>query len=126
MFGWLSLGIAAAEIFAPKMLARTMGVRNHNTLMRLLGLRELAAGAGILSQTRKTPMLTGGMWSRVAGDAMDLALLAAAAKSTRRPGGLAMITAIVVGATVADAIYAKKLQDEKPVTMKMVRKLAHV
>ena len=39
--------------------------------MRLLGAREIASGFGILTQTKPAPWL----WTRVGGDAMDLALL---------------------------------------------------
>ena len=39
--------------------------------MRLVGAREIASGFGILAQNKPTPWL----WSRVGGDAMDLALL---------------------------------------------------
>ena len=79
--GWLSLGLGAAEIVAPFAVARMAGVRLRPrtiTALRVLGVRELASGLGILSQTR----LAAWLWTRVAGDAIDLALLA---KTLRNP-----------------------------------------
>lgn len=73
--GWFSIGLGAAELFAPRRLARAVGVGEENeTLIRLLGARELASGLGILAR----PKPTGFMWSRVAGDIMDIGLLGTA------------------------------------------------
>ncbi|HEX4023302.1 MAG TPA: SRPBCC family protein [Steroidobacteraceae bacterium] len=58
---------------APRTLGKAIGVNRPWTL-RALGLRELASGVGILSRPRRSAWL----WSRVAGDAMDLALLGSA------------------------------------------------
>ncbi len=46
-------------------------------IQRLVGIREIGAGIGILSSERPVPWL----WSRVAGDMMDITLLAAAMNS---------------------------------------------
>jgi uncharacterized membrane protein len=75
--GWFGLGLGIAEIAFPRVLARLIGVRPHQRLFPALGLREVVSGIGIIAQERPT----GWMWSRVAGDAMDLALLGAAATS---------------------------------------------
>ena len=50
--GWLSIGIGVAEVIAPHSLARFLGIRNHGILFRLMGLREIATGIGILAQRR--------------------------------------------------------------------------
>ena len=72
-------------------------------LVRALGMRELASGVAILSQRRPT----GGLWSRVGGDLMDLALLGTAFTSkganARRA---AATTAAVAGVTVVDVCAA--------------------
>src|SRR4051794_27328838 len=75
--GLFSLGLGLAQVAAPGAMSKVVGVRDddqHRTLMRLLGLREISHGLAILSnqQPRKA------MWSRVAGDALDLALLGGA------------------------------------------------
>jgi uncharacterized membrane protein len=77
--GWFSIGLGLTEIVAPRTLARLIGVRPQPRLLPALGLRELISGIGILAQTRPA----GWMWSRVAGDAIDLALLGAATTSER-------------------------------------------
>jgi hypothetical protein len=50
------------------------------------------------------------MWSRVAGDALDVAKLGAAARKTDNPGGLSFATAMVLGITAMDVMYAWRLQ----------------
>ncbi len=104
--GWFSIGLGLAEIFAPKELARLIGTRNHSGLLRSYGLREIAAGAGILTQRDKGPWL----WSRVAGDALDLASLGAALGSDRTDRTRAAIaTAAVAGVTALDLLCAQQL-----------------
>jgi uncharacterized membrane protein len=75
--GWFSIGLGIAEIVAPNRLSRLIGVDEHPVLMRLLGVRETLSGIGILARKQPTACL----WSRVAGDGMDLALLGAAIAS---------------------------------------------
>ena len=111
--GWLSMAIAAAEIAAPRWLQDELGLRdNHDTLVRAMGAREAAAGVTILGQPGLTTGLVAGMWSRVAGDALDLALLGAAATKTTRPENVAVATALVVGITIADLAVALRLQSD--------------
>ena len=107
--GWFSIGLGVAEIVAPRALARGIGLKGRGptpTLTRLCGLRELTAGVGILSERRPAVWV----WSRVVGDVMDLALLAAgfAARGTNR-SRLAIATAAVAGVTVVDALCAQQL-----------------
>lgn len=108
--GWASVAIAATEIAGQGAVEHELiGIDEHPQLMRALGARELAAGVTILSQKSVTPTLAAGLWSRVAGDAMDLALLALAGKTTRKPGALAASTAMVLGITALDVIYALRI-----------------
>lgn len=72
--GYLSLGVGVAQIAAPRLVAWLTGSqprRAHKSIVRALGVRELAAGAGIISARTTSPWL----WARAAGDAVDLALL---------------------------------------------------
>jgi hypothetical protein len=71
--GWMSLGLGAAALFAGGRIAAALGLANKSNLGRLIGLREFASGIMTLSPDRKT-----GLWSRVAGNVMDLMLMAAA------------------------------------------------
>jgi uncharacterized membrane protein len=103
---WLGVGIGLAELFAARRIARAIGVGNHTVLIRSLGVREIAVGIGALTSRRPTV----GMWSRVAGDAMDLALLGAAFTSPRADRSrLALATAAIVGVTALDAVCAQRL-----------------
>jgi uncharacterized membrane protein len=105
--GWLSLGLGIAEVVAPRGVAKFIGLRgDHNALFRLLGAREIASGIGLLTQQRPTP----GAWSRVAGDAMDLALLGTAftlPKANR--GRLAGATVAVAAVTALDVLCSQQL-----------------
>lgn len=105
--GWFSLGLGLAGVVAPRGLTRLAGVRgDHNVLVRLLGLREIASGIGILLQRRPV----GAVWSRVAGDAMDLAFLGAAFATPRADRGrLTAATAAAAGMTALDIIGARRL-----------------
>jgi uncharacterized membrane protein len=107
--GWFSIGLGVTEIVAPGTLARFIGIRDRRrsrTTMRMYGLREVAAGVGILSRSRPAPWL----WARVAGDALDLASLGktlASGESNRVKAGLA--TAAVAGVTAADVLCARQM-----------------
>lgn len=103
--GWFSIALGVAELVAPRQLGRAIGFDRNPGLMRAMGLREITAGVGILAtDRRRTPWL----WSRVAGDALDIALLGAAMSSGEsNRGRLAAATAAVAGVTALD-IYASQ------------------
>ena len=69
--GILSLALGAGALLMPGPVSRLSGLEPHRRLLPLVGLRELAAGIGLLSSRNPTPWL----WSRVAGDGMDLAVI---------------------------------------------------
>lgn len=99
--GWLGVGIGIAELLAPRALAQTMGLPARPQLMRAMGLREIVTSAGILLQ----PHQSGWRWSRVAGDLLDLSLLAWIGRGHphRR---LTTMTALVAGLTALDTLAA--------------------
>jgi uncharacterized membrane protein len=99
--GWFSIGLGLAQLLAPRAISRASGVDDHPVLMRAIGMREIASGVGILNERKPTEWL----WSRVAGDAMDLALLGMAASSSgTRRNRVAMVTAAVAGVTALDVL----------------------
>jgi uncharacterized membrane protein len=110
--GWFSLGLGLAELLAPRGVARIAGVRgNHTGLIRLFGLREIASGIGIFMQGKRP---AAAVWSRVAGDALDLATLGAAFTSPdSKKGRVAFATANVLAVTALDAICAQQLSAGK-------------
>jgi uncharacterized membrane protein len=109
--GWFSIGLGLAGIAAPKGLTKLIGIRgNFNDLVRIVGAREIASGIGILTRRPDAPTSPFWMWSRVGGDAMDLALLGAASrlkKSNR--GRIALATAAVAGVAALDAICSQRI-----------------
>lgn len=106
--GWFSIGLGLAEVLAPRGIAKIAGVRgNHTGLIRLFGLREIASGIGIFAQGRRP---AAAVWSRVAGDALDLAALSAAFASPRSSKGrVAFATANVLAVTAIDVLCAQQL-----------------
>lgn len=105
--GWFSLGLGLAELLMPERIASIAGVsKKHTGLIRMYGLREIAAGIGIFAQRKPTEA----MWSRVAGDALDLGSLGVALNSQdAKPGRIAFATASVLGVTALDLLCAKQL-----------------
>ncbi len=113
--GWFSLALATAELVAPAHLARAIGLRptlRTKLTLRALGLRELVAGASILFQPRRPLPI----WARVAGDAMDLGLMAWASTGKKTNKSRAAVAlAGLAGATALDvyaALRTTKLQDQ--------------
>jgi uncharacterized membrane protein len=73
--GWFSLGLGLTQIASPRTVARLIGVddaEGNERWIRAIGVREIGSGLGLLGGSTAAPFL----WSRVAGDAMDLAMLA--------------------------------------------------
>ncbi len=113
--GWATIGIAAAEILATEQVEQLLGVDHHHALLKGFGLRELAVGLTLLSQSEPTPTLQAGIWARVAGDVADVALMAVAAPRTRNPGGFAVASALVAGIVALDVWAAVRLNRKRPV-----------
>jgi uncharacterized membrane protein len=109
--GWFSIGLGLAEVLMPYAVARLCGgTGRHTGLIRLYGLRELASGVAILGGGKRP---VSGMWSRVAGDAIDLATLGLAFASSRtNKAGVAFATANVVAVTALDMHCAQELSKE--------------
>jgi hypothetical protein len=101
--GWFSIGLGAMEILAPGALARFLGSERRG-LIRSFGLREVAAGVGILAGKRVAPWI----WARVAGDVLDLAALGFAIARGQRRNALAA-TGAVAGVTALDVLTGQRL-----------------
>ena len=96
--GWFSIGIGLAQLLAPRGVSRATGMPERPGMMRAFGAREIASGIGILSQRRPANWL----WMRVAGDAIDLAMLGLAARSS--PQNLRRRVALATGAVAGIAL----------------------
>ncbi|HEX2973870.1 MAG TPA: hypothetical protein VHP11_16170 [Tepidisphaeraceae bacterium] len=112
--GWASIGIGLSELAAPRRLEKLLGVANGQTsgILRTLGIREVMHGVDILAHRNPTP----GLWARVAGDALDVAVLALAAKKTRRPLAFATTSAMVLGIGLLDLLFAQRLTRQEYAT----------
>jgi hypothetical protein len=104
--GWFSIGLGLAEVIAPGALARALGMKGQETLIRAYGLREIATGIGVLGSQDPTPWI----WGRVGGDALDLATLATGlGHDNRKRDNVGIAIAAVAGVTVLDVICAQML-----------------
>src|SRR6185436_9678445 len=106
--GWFSLALGLTEIALPEMLSRTIGIKPKSStswLLRAMGVRELLSGAGVLMQPHRPLPL----WTRIAGDVVDLALLAVASQTKRSSAArLAGTMAAVAGVSALDVIAARR------------------
>ena len=122
--GWFSIGLGAREIAAPQLLCRAVGSSGEGRaplVMRAMGVREVAHGTGILLRPRPT----GWVWSRVGGDALDLAALGlVAARNPGRRLRTAFALANILPIAVADVVEARKLsqREGEPQSGKRIRK----
>jgi uncharacterized membrane protein len=112
--GWFSIGLGLAEVLAPRGVARVAGIKGNTALIRLFGLREIASGIAIFLQGKKP---AAAVWSRVAGDALDLAALGKAfASPDSNKGRLAFATANVLTVTALDVLCAQQLSSNNSTT----------
>ena len=104
--GLFSLGLGAAEMLAPRWLGRQIGVGDHRKVLRAFGAREIVTGLGVLSPRFMVP----GLWARVAGDALDLAMLGVGATRSRSRARVAAAIGMVAGVALMDFVVARRLQ----------------
>lgn len=113
ILGYLSLGWGLSELAAPRQVARLMGLRDKRktrAIVRALGMRELLSGVSILTKNGSALPV----WSRVVGDAIDLALLGTAmTNGATKRGRLLAATAAVVGIGAWDTYSAARLSRGK-------------
>lgn len=103
--GLFSLALGATELLAGSRIANALGVPRRRGLVRAFGAREIAAGIGLVA----APAHSAGVWSRVAGDTLDLAALGLAARKSPRNRSVWGALAFVIGATALDVIVAREL-----------------
>jgi hypothetical protein len=104
--GWFSIALGLTELVGARRVTRALGIEGREKLVRAFGARELASGVTSLSIDTRP-----GIWSRVAGDALDLAALGYALRS---PGGnrrnLGRALALVSGVAAIDLATGLALQ----------------
>jgi hypothetical protein len=101
--GWFSIGLGTIELMAPRRITRALGMHGREPLVRAFGLREISSGVMALSVDKKA-----GLWSRVAGDGLDIAaLLPGLRLSNRRKANVALSLLMIGGIAVLDYIAAQ-------------------
>ena len=105
--GVFSIALGAVELFGARRIAETLDAQGHEGLIRGFGAREVVAGVGLLA----APAHATNVWNRVAGDAMDLAALGAAAGKSPRNAAVWRALAFVVAATALDIWVARRLDE---------------
>ncbi|MGE0223065.1 MAG: cyclase dehydrase [Acetobacteraceae bacterium] len=108
--GWFSIGLGLAELLAPRMISRSLGIRGRENTIAAFGMREIATGVSILTAQRRGPLL----WGRVGGDALDIASLAGALhRRNPHKGTVFLALATVAGVTALDLFCARSLDAEE-------------
>jgi hypothetical protein len=101
--GWFSIGLGLTELIAPERITRALGMEGKEALVRGYGAREIGSGIITLSPDKQL-----GLWSRVAGDGLDIAtLLTASGPDNAKRENVAMALAMVLGVTLIDIIAAQ-------------------
>ena len=114
--GWASIGIGMAELAAPEQVENLLGLEDrphHRGVVRALGVRELMHGFSLLTAPPRSEAMTASLWSRVAGDVLDTAVLAVAATKTKRPARFAAVAAVVMGIGLLDALHTWQFQRQQ-------------
>ena len=116
--GWFSLALGMTQLLAPRVVARTVGMEGSESLLRAYGVREIVSGVVTLSPDKSV-----GLWSRVAGDVMDVATLMTALDpyNYKRDNTKVAVVA-VLGITVLDIIGALAVSERG----KRAQKSSHV
>ena len=118
LLGLFSLGLGAVQLFASRRIAGVVGVGNP-TLVKAIGAREIAAGLMVLN----APDQALPVWGRVAGAAMDMAVLASGLGSGNRQRGGAVGAMLFVLATAAlDVVVAASLNRRKGTALQTARR----
>jgi uncharacterized membrane protein len=115
VLGLFSVALGISELAAPEAVTELIGIEGstrRRNVLRALGTREILTGLGILAK----PESAGPLWARVAGDALDLALLGAAlTDSPKRPVRLAAATGAVLGIAALDIFSAARLSRKESI-----------
>jgi hypothetical protein len=102
--GWASSALGAPMIVTPRRFLRAIGVQDEGKAVAwtvVVGVREQLATLNIVANRQRRI----GMWSRVVGDTMDLALLAAAYRYKREDGSRLLAAGSLVGGLMALDVF---------------------
>ncbi len=104
--GALSIGFGVVDLLAARRIARFLGMRGGEGLIRACGAREVVSGLGLMAFRKRMPWIL----SRVGGDAIDVAgLMMAFNGKNRQKRNVGLMLAAVLGITALDLLYARRL-----------------
>jgi hypothetical protein len=110
-----SIGLGTVELAASEALAEALGMEGQEQLIQLFGAREMASGMACLGMNPPKA----GLWSRLVGDALDIAVLSAnLGRSNPKRGNVGIALAAVLGVTLMDAFTALWMCEDRegPIT----------
>ncbi|MBV9484657.1 MAG: SRPBCC family protein [Frankiaceae bacterium] len=118
--GWASLGLGIPQLLRPDAVDRAVGVgegAKQRAVTTFVGMRELTHAAALLASSRPSKWV----WTRVAGDAVDLATLGRALKNHdgKKLGRTIAATAAVAGITAIDFYTAVRGSRGKGATVQL-------
>jgi len=109
--GQNAIGLGVWGLFAPRSVGRFLGMdANPQAVQLLFGAREMATGLRLVSD----PTCTTALWSRVAGDVFDLAVLARLNREDNpRRGNVRLALGVVAAVTALDVLAAWRMSTVK-------------
>ena len=101
--GWFSIGLGLTELIAAERITRALGMEGKETLVRAYWYQCPVRSGGRLSPDKHL-----GLWSRVAGDGLDIATLMTAMRHDNpKRDNVGIALAAVLGVTLLDIIGAQ-------------------
>jgi hypothetical protein len=95
----LSIGVGLVALVAPPRIGGLIGYVEKPVLLRLVGVRDLCIGAGLVRQSNRRRWL----WARAASDGLDATIIAANLLSTGTSRGRAMVG---MAASLSSSLFA--------------------
>jgi len=101
--GWFSIGLGVVELLAPRRVTRALGMEGKEDIIQAYGAREI--GAGVLTLSLEQDL---GLWSRIAGDGLDIATLTIGGlrRSNPKRQNVRLALWAVIGVTLLDIVAA--------------------
>ena len=109
LLGQNAIGLGLWGLCAPRGVNRFLGLTNSPQATQVLfGARELATGMALFSD----PTRAGALWSRVAGDAFDIAVLSRLVRrGAPKRGNARLALGVVLAVTALDLIAAVRMSN---------------
>ena len=119
LLGSISLCLGAVELLAPQRINRKLGLGLPNWLIRVFGAREVASGFVVLAHPDEAPPIG----VRLAGDALDLAVLSKALLPGQKvTNGAIFATLAVLGVTALDLAAGVSLRRRNTAVLETARR----